>query len=283
MEVSDHAPPYRPHIGQPTGSLDGEQVFADCPLLLAGEPHVAHRSTAFRTRGHPAEIHSASSFLRHRTAPPRRTGAGALPLLTYRHQLRLATPAISADSAAVSSSRRCSSLASALIGHLLGRARTGAAAQQPHRKTSFACLRPGRMPAAAFGAAAGSESHGSSGARSSCSLLRFLPCSRPAKCRSHGGMMPRCSSEKSDTRSLLSFLRDEEKQGVPLAAGRCRAQHFKRKRTRRNCRGSVHPRSRLVFSRRRCRAESRATISESIRLCRASSVFSTRTSARCAR
>jgi len=116
--LAEHLPPHSPNFGQPTGSLDGEQVFTHRPLLLAGESHAVHRSTAFRTRGPPAEIHSANSLRRHLTAPPRRTGAGARPLPTYRHQLRFATPAISADSEAVSSSRRCCNLASALTSHL---------------------------------------------------------------------------------------------------------------------------------------------------------------------
>ena len=131
-------------------SVDGEQVFAHRPLLLGCESNVVHRSTAFRVRGQPEAIHSANSVRRHRTAPPRRTGAGARPLLTYRHQLRFATPATSAASAAVSSSRRCSTLASPLIWHLL--LRKGPAAHRAHRKTLAAWWRSRRIPAAALGA-----------------------------------------------------------------------------------------------------------------------------------
>lgn len=104
--LAEHLPPHSREPRQQPRLLDGEEVFADFSLLLRSESHVVHRSTAFRTRGHPAAIHSANSLRLHRTAPPRRTGAGALPLLTYRHQLRFATPATSAASAAVSSSRR---------------------------------------------------------------------------------------------------------------------------------------------------------------------------------
>ena len=119
--LAEHLPPHRREPLKQPCILDGEEVFADRSLLLRGESHIVHRTTTFRTRGHPAAIHSANSLLRHRTAPPRRTGAGARPLLTYRHQLRLATPAMSADSAAVNSSRRASGSRVDFIGCLLCR------------------------------------------------------------------------------------------------------------------------------------------------------------------
>jgi hypothetical protein len=57
------------------------------------------------TRGHPAEIHADISVRLQRTEPPRRTGRGACPLPTCRHQLRRLTPDTTAASAAVSSSQ----------------------------------------------------------------------------------------------------------------------------------------------------------------------------------
>lgn len=108
--LTDHQPSTHTAVagglGRGVAGTTGPVAYgAGCPSVIG---LVAQSVTFLRQLGQPASIHWASSDLRQRTAPPIRMAGGALPVLTYRHQLRRDTPSIRAASAADTSSRRSS-------------------------------------------------------------------------------------------------------------------------------------------------------------------------------
>jgi hypothetical protein len=72
--------------------------------MLMASGMVGIGSSRLLGAGQPVAIQATSSARRHRTAPPIRTGCGALPVVTYRHQLRFPTPLMRAASEALSNS-----------------------------------------------------------------------------------------------------------------------------------------------------------------------------------
>ena len=72
--------------------------------LLASSVASYQSRTSGRQGGHPSAIQRVMSLRRHRTLRPIRTACGALPLATWRCQLRSPTPAMSAAAVAFRSS-----------------------------------------------------------------------------------------------------------------------------------------------------------------------------------